>query len=58
MPNQTYPTQPIDHPGNAEVDPKVKAGGRLRAWWESAVRVLERAEKSITENFRVPPNGG
>ncbi|WP_353236258.1 hypothetical protein [Diaphorobacter ruginosibacter] len=31
---------------------------RFRSWMESAGQALERAEKRITDNFRVPPNGG
>lgn len=30
----------------------------LRKWSESTGSALERAEKRIMENFRVPPNGG
>lgn len=32
--------------------------GRFQAWKERISNLLERAEKHITENFRVPPGGG
>ena len=31
---------------------------RLRQWLAAIRSALERAEKRITENFRVPPGGG
>lgn len=31
---------------------------RLRAWLARAAAALARAEKRITDNFRVPPGGG
>ena len=33
-------------------------GGRLRHIAEGAARALERAERRITDGFRVPPGGG
>ena len=30
----------------------------LAKWWASVRRLLEAAEKKVTENFRVPPSGG
>lgn len=30
----------------------------LKKWLERLEDLLERAEKRISENFRVPPNGG
>lgn len=30
----------------------------LAKWWGSAKRLMEAAEKKVTENFRVPPHGG
>lgn len=30
----------------------------LAKWWGSVRRLMEAAEKKVTENFRVPPNGG
>lgn len=32
--------------------------GRFQAWKERTSNLLERAERRITENFRVPPSGG
>ena len=32
--------------------------GRFQTWKERISNLLERAEKHITENFRVPPGGG
>lgn len=29
----------------------------LRTWMRKAASILARAEKRVTENFRVPPNG-
>ncbi|MDR2299305.1 MAG: hypothetical protein LBE30_13320 [Comamonas sp.] len=31
---------------------------QLASWLQAIRRMLERAEKHIGENFRVPPNGG
>lgn len=58
MTHRTDPTQP-----NGGLDPaqdlqKARTGCRLRACWERVVRMLERAEKRIMDNFRVPPHGG
>ena len=35
-----------------------RAWHRLCLWGEIASSALERAERRIQENFRVPPNGG
>jgi hypothetical protein len=67
MPNEIQPT----HPDRDATDPEQHrastalwrrllsgAWRHLRQWSESTGAALERAEKRIMENFRVPPNGG
>ena len=44
-------SSPLDAPRHGFV-------GRLQAWKDRFTNLLECAEKSITENFRVPPGGG
>ena len=44
-------SNPLDAPRRGFV-------GQLQAWKERISNLLERAEKRITENFRVPPGGG
>lgn len=31
---------------------------RLAHWWQTVLHWLQRAEKRVTDNFRVPPGGG
>ena len=44
-------SSPLDAPQRGFV-------GRFQTWKERISNLLERAEKHITENFRVPPGGG
>ncbi|MET4578862.1 hypothetical protein [Ottowia thiooxydans] len=37
---------------------RVTQPGRLARWWGCVQRLLAKAEKKVTENFRVPPHGG
>lgn len=43
------PAQALDEP--------VEAMPWLRRWMRKASAILARAERRVTENFRVPPNG-
>jgi len=67
MPNEIQPTHPDRDPTDAEQRHPPTAFWRrllsgawhhLRQWSESTGATLERAEKRVMENFRVPPGGG
>ena len=53
---------PCARPLAATIQPSADAPDPKPSWLEKArdwlVRAEQRAEKRITENFRVPPNGG
>lgn len=68
MSNEIHPTAPRDPAINpaADVPPQgihlgaepQKANRLIRRWLMRAASALERAERRIIENFRVPPGGG
>lgn len=47
-------SQPMAH----DDTPPPTLPGRLRTWLARLQAALARAERHITENFRVPPHGG
>ncbi len=61
-PDATQCVSPSTQPLTATIQPSADAPGPKPSWLEKArnwlVRAEQRAEKRITENFRVPPNGG
>lgn len=62
MSNEIHSTEfhglPADAaPQSMHLEPE-KACSLLRLWLNRAAVALERAERRITENFQVPPNGG
>jgi len=56
MENDTLP--PAEAPPLSEAGPWQWTKTRCRALWEAALSALERAEKRVGDNFRVPPHGG
>lgn len=66
MPHETQPTHPdLDAIDSAQHHPPAAIWRRLLSgawrllckWSESTGATMERAEKHIMENFRVPPGG-
>lgn len=61
-PDASQCAAPCAQPLAAPIQPPVDVPGPKPSWLEKArdwlVRAEQRAEKRVTENFRVPPNGG
>ena len=61
-PDTSQCAAPCAQPLTATIQPSVDVPGPKPSWLEKArdwlVRAEQRAEKRVTENFRVPPNGG
>ena len=61
-PDASQYAAPCAQPLAATIQPSADAPGLKSSWLEKArdwlVQAEQRAEKRVTENFRVPPNGG